>query len=70
MPQTGKRLTATRPYAGPCPECGAKFLINKTKDADSPFLGWVECEGDGCTYEATFDEFRNVVAKAKRLADM
>lgn len=70
MPSEEKRLAITRRYSGPCPDCGGKFVIQKTKDANSPFMGWVECESDACPYEATFDDFRSVTAKARRLADI
>ena len=69
MPQTGKRLTMTVPHCGPCPTCGCSRMIRKTKDADSPFLGWVECSDDACAYEASFDDFRSAYAAARRAAD-
>jgi hypothetical protein len=69
MPIEGRKLTVESRYAGPCPACGCRWVIRKTQDANSPYLGLVVCE-DGCSYEATFDEFRQTIAKAKRLADI
>lgn len=70
MPIGGNKLSFQRRYSGPCPDCGGKWVINKTKDAGSRFLGWVECEDEACPYEASFDDFRAKSAASRRAASL
>jgi hypothetical protein len=60
-PHSTKILGMEQRHSGPCPTCGNKRMIRRTKDVNSPFLGWIECAADACAYEASLEDFRETL---------
>jgi hypothetical protein len=67
MPLDQKQASVERPWSGPCPTCGYKFMTRTTKDANSEFQGWIKCANPNgsCTYAADFYDFREIQRAAK-----
>lgn len=66
MSHNQKQLGRTMRWGGPCPACGHKMMVRKTRDADSPLLEWIECESENCNYEADFQAFRTAWLAARQ----
>ena len=45
-----EKMDDTAGLNGPCPQCRRHTLVRKTRDAGSPYLGWVACTGPKCPY--------------------
>lgn len=66
MPVPEKLRSLTRRLRGPCPLCGNSHLIRKTRNANSPFMRWVKCPKEGCSFQGSMQDYMAMCVNPRR----